>query len=1485
MLHAVTPIYQLNDLPRTKLDKLNTFVYSFFETEYGHREKKQKVSKRQRKDQEVKKLRQLKRELKKDWRRNKDNDCIDVLRKKFFKVTKMLNIIRKRNVEVEDAHDFQKQTNSFRKNPHNYAKKLFSNKKDPAPEFDAQTAHNFFQETYSDDVRGMRYKHPPNVMRPTKPIYPFRTDPPTREEIRASLKAKRNGAAPGPNGIPYLVYKKVPFLFHHLSLILQEMWPSFDLPQSRFGVTSLIYKNGSDMEVSNYRPVTMTNTDGKILLSILASRSLSYMKSNGYYNLGIQKGFINDMAGCAEHTTMLSELLKNAKQSNRQITVCWTDLENAFGSLRHDLIQYALDWYNFPMVFKEFVHAYYEGIYVKIRTTKWTTEPVALLKGIFQGCPLSVQLFNIVWNIALDMVQFSPARGYVLKEASIEKKQLSYVDDHTIITSSPENAQCMLDILDNYFAWSECMKAKPPKCRAISFKVFKNGVCDRFTPMAETKYSAYDPKLKVSGKNIPFLGEEPFKFLGRKISFKKGRLNREEIKESLIENLEIVSKANLTGPMKLWLYNHFIIAFITWPFMIYDLPLSFGGELKALATSYLKRWLGVTKTISESVLYRSKDHFGLGLTNLITHLKKMQVCRMHMLKYSQDDTSRKLYKHMSERDKPPVNKLGIPSKSKVWKPTNALEKAERDFYLDSFALDRKQQAVVNKSAVKMSRHNVLKRVEKDDEETRLTRCYSYAIQGDWLNFDAVVKADLSWNSLIYSIPQELLKFHLNSTHNVLPTSDNIRRWGKTNVDLKCCLCGYSKPTLKHVLNGCPMALKQGRYTWRHDSILLRLVEELQSCLGHANSCAINNIKIEDTFIKFVREGKQPSKSKLPFRKGLLFKANDWVLAYDSPQLPLVFPHHIVQTSLRPDIIIFSDTTRQVFILELTVPSEDNIVQRHTDKENKYAKLLDDIKMNQWTGHVFGVEVGSRGYVAKSFGFALQKLGLKQDAIRKLRKAISLICMRCSYSIYLSRKNEVWRPWETQHILSKTRNSGHLTDRTFSVSDADDFGGFAVKEVQEISKENHKRINILRSGLNGLASFQGFDSLETSNFGKVNNTRIDILRGYRHSRTNVPLVYDQFFPKTHVLTKIDEKSRPSEKSVQSSQKTQKLVKFNSKIDIIPPVSEQFSVKPRGLINLGNSCYMNSVMQCLYCVAPLVDHFINGAYLENINPLKSCGEIIAKELGVAFSDMMSGGNSPASLKALKCKAGELDQRFSGREQQDSHEFLVSLLDWLHKDLVGGELGALQSCGHTPHHLIAESLALENSVITSLFQGEHRNIIACGNCPYKSISVEPFRFLSLSLPHSGGCTLGNLIQKYYKSCSIDYLCPSCRKEGKSIMQTFIQKLPPVLIFHLNRFEYNISARKKQNYVDFPLSQLSLSEHTLCSDKQQPSYNLCAVSNHYGNINAGHYTSYCRPTTREAWYQCNDKIVTKLRTPIKTSAAYLLFYNSFHANLGNIP
>ena len=138
------------------------------------------------------------------------------------------------------------------------------------------------------------------------------------------------------------------------------------------------------------------------------------------------------------------------------------------------------------------------------------------------------------------------------------------------------------------------------------------------------------------------------------------------------------------------------------------------------------------------------------------------------------------------------------------------------------------------------------------------------------------------------------------------------------------------------------------------------------------------------------------------------------------------------------------------------------------------------------------------------------------------------------------------------------------------------------------------------------------------------------------------------------------------------------------------------------------------------------------------------------------------------------------------------------WMHEELRGRGLSALGSCGYTPRHL-TEELTGEHSVISLLFQGERRHVIACGNCHHKSMTLEPFTILSLSLPASGECTLANLLENYYKECSIDYNCPKCNKGGKCVCVESSFKGGTILILHLNRFEYNISARKKAELCGF--------------------------------------------------------------------------------------
>ena len=84
-----------------------------------------------------------------------------------------------------------------------------------------------------------------------------------------------------------------------------------------------------------------------------------------------------------------------------------------------------------------------------------------------------------------------------------------------------------------------------------------------------------------------------------------------------------------------------------------------------------------------------------------------------------------------------------------------------------------------------------------------------------------VKHDLSWKSLL-AMPPNLLSFCLNSTYDVLPSPSNLKRW-RISSEACCNLCGKQICTTAHVLSACKTALTQGRYTFRHDSVLRELL--------------------------------------------------------------------------------------------------------------------------------------------------------------------------------------------------------------------------------------------------------------------------------------------------------------------------------------------------------------------------------------------------------------------------------------------------------------------------------------------------------------------------------------------------------------------------------------------------------------------------------------------------------------------------------------
>ncbi|XP_062914684.1 ubiquitin carboxyl-terminal hydrolase 22 isoform X5 [Mobula hypostoma] len=374
--------------------------------------------------------------------------------------------------------------------------------------------------------------------------------------------------------------------------------------------------------------------------------------------------------------------------------------------------------------------------------------------------------------------------------------------------------------------------------------------------------------------------------------------------------------------------------------------------------------------------------------------------------------------------------------------------------------------------------------------------------------------------------------------------------------------------------------------------------------------------------------------------------------------------------------------------------------------------------------------------------------------------------------------------------------------------------------------------------------------------------------------------------------------------------------------------------RGLINLGNTCFMNCIVQALTHTPLLRDFFLSDRHKCEMQSPNCC---LVCEMSRLFQEFYSGYRSPHIPYRLLHLVWTHARHLAGYEQQDAHEFLIAALDVLHRHCKGDDNGKKAS---NPNHC--------NCIIDQIFTGGLQSDVTCQVCHGVSTTIDPFWDISLDLPgsstpfwplspgsdgnvvngeshmSSGTTTLTDCLRRFTRpehlGSSAKIKCSGCHSYQESTKQLTMKKLPIVACFHLKRFEHSAKLRRKiTTYVSFPLEldmtpfmasskesrmngqyqqpvdSLSNDNKVLCEQHRlremqlvcmcghdiitgkQPNhkYSLFAVVNHQGTLESGHYTSFIRQH-KDQWFKCDDAIITKASIKdVLDSEGYLLFYH----------
>ena len=270
---------------------------------------------------------------------------------------------------------------------------------------------------------------------------------PTDQEIKDVINNMKRGKAPGSDGLPIEFYAefwnviRIPFMSFVIETQIKGELPS----STRHAIISLLFKKGDKKLLKNYRPISLTNTDYKIIAFVMSKRVQATLMSIINED---QAGYVKGRY-IGNNIRLIMDVYDLCEREEREGAIVCLDFQKAYDAVEWNFMFEVLKRFNFGDDFVRWIKILYNRPSFAIKNNGWLTNKQYMYRGIRQGCPLSCLLFIIVVEIlGIQIRNNTHIKGFKIGEK--EYKNSQYADDEVLLLSDSQSVSEAIETVEKF---------------------------------------------------------------------------------------------------------------------------------------------------------------------------------------------------------------------------------------------------------------------------------------------------------------------------------------------------------------------------------------------------------------------------------------------------------------------------------------------------------------------------------------------------------------------------------------------------------------------------------------------------------------------------------------------------------------------------------------------------------------------------------------------------------------------------------------------------------------------------------------------------------------------------------------------------------------------------------------------------------------------------------------------------------------------------